>query len=337
WCTSFGALIYGQFHKNAAVMPNPNTFRDVCSLSSPTEKIVLCVGRFYDAIKRIDRALIAFQKIYSKSPDTKLMIVGGYDLDMTVPGKENQTIRGLLRSLNIPKDSVIFVGEQTEMVKYYQNASLLLMTSDCEGFGMVLTEAGSFGLPVVMFEIPGTEDIITDGVNGFIVAQDDYDNMANKTLIILNDYKFRVQMGNEAKRLSERFSQQRICQRWQLLVETVLKSDSSEVLQHKLETDYMPDSGNSKTHIRHIVREYENVATKHIQMHTSSVPVQICSTGLMQPTVIYASPCPECINIMNSLSWKITKPLRVAKTFFISLKNVGVRATVRKVLSKIKH
>ena len=154
-----------------AVMPNPNTYSpsDV-SEENHREKVVLAVGRFYDAIKRVDKMLRVFKEIYIRDPSVRFILVGGYDMDMVVPDT-CKTVGSLLKELDFPDGTVTFTGEQSDVKPYYEKASVLILTSECEGFGIVLTEAGTFGLPVVMFEIPGTEEIIIDNENGFIVPR----------------------------------------------------------------------------------------------------------------------------------------------------------------------
>ena len=50
---------------------------------------------------------------------------------------------------------------------------MFLFSSDAEGFGMVLNEAGCFGVPVVAKYYLGIEDIITDGENGYLFDKSD--------------------------------------------------------------------------------------------------------------------------------------------------------------------
>jgi glycosyltransferase involved in cell wall biosynthesis len=339
WCTSFSAGLYAQLGQNAVLMPNPNPYNEIHSISNPTEKIVLCVGRFYDSIKRVDRMLITFKKVYQKHPDAKLLLVGGHDLDMLVPGKQNQTIRQLLNTLGLPNEAVVFVGEQTNVSQFYQKASLLLMTSDCEGFPMVLTEAGSFGLPVVMFEIPGMEDVITDGVNGFVVPQDNYDQLADRISELLSDDELRKKVGQEAQRLSARFSKQKICERWGDLVQTVLNSESTDDLNQKLKNRFMISNNTSAQIYGQAVKEYEGLLQKFLGQITAATTVATATPALpnvaQTANVVYAVPCPECINMQNSLSWRIKKPLRLVKKFSVYVKAFGWRITLRKAYRKV--
>ena len=71
-------------------------------------------------------------------------------------------------------------GETDKIRDYYKKASILMLTSYSEGFGLVLNEAAHMGVPAVMFEIPALEYIVTHGKNGYIIPRYDFDDMAKK-------------------------------------------------------------------------------------------------------------------------------------------------------------
>lgn len=239
WSTSFSASIFSQLSKNCAYMPNPNTFTGKANLLVQEEKIVLCVGRFYDSIKRLDRAILVFQKVVEKHPDAKLVLVGDYDLAARVPDDASLSIEDLIKRSGVAAGSIIFEGEQDNVEDYYRKASLLLLTSESEGFGMVLVEAGFFGLPCTVFDFPGLEDIIINGENGFIVEQGDIAGMADKVNLLLSDEKLRLQMGEKSIDFVKKFDQKVICQRWGNLIDLVLKSDRQHSLEEILSNNFV--------------------------------------------------------------------------------------------------
>ena len=259
WLTRFSANAYSLQNCNGVYMPNPNTFDNTSEdkLKKKKEKIILLVGRFCDSIKRLDRALIVFKKVLLTHPNSKLVIVGSYNLSMFVPNMYNVTIDNLLKSLDIPQKSISFVGEQKNVKKFYKTASLLMLTSDNEGFPMVLNEAGSFGLPCVIFEIPGLEDIISDGENGFIVPQNDCTMMADKINLLLSNDDLRLEMSGKARELTLRFDKKIVCNRWLELIELVLSTISKEGLNKILKHKYLDKIVDRRKFMMTLAREYE--------------------------------------------------------------------------------
>jgi len=259
WPTSFSANIYRQINGNCAYMPNPNTYDESEKKVSAKgdEKIVLCVGRFYDSVKRLDRALLVFKEVLKKCPEARLVLVGDYDLEMNVPCESNLTFSEFLNNLNIPTQNISFEGEQRHMKGYYEKASLLMLTSDSEGFGIVLIEAGAFGLPCVIFEIPGLEDIIIDGKNGFIVEQNNIHEMAEKINELLEDDDLRFTMGEEARNLVRRFDKNIVCQRWKHLIELVLSGNNQEEINRILSADFSISIDDFPNFMKRVIVEYE--------------------------------------------------------------------------------
>ena len=79
------------------------------------------------------------------------------------------------------------------MSSWYGQSDIFLLTSDNEGFPMVLVEAGAYGLPSVIFDIPGLDDIILDGKNGYIVPRK-VEAMAEKVVYLLKNEDVRQKM-----------------------------------------------------------------------------------------------------------------------------------------------
>ena len=83
---------------------------------------------------------------------------------------------------------------------------------------MVLPEAMSCGLPVVAFECPyGPADIITDGVDGFLVKGRDMKEFAGKVCLLIENMDLRRQMGQAAICSSQRYQTDRVMPAWRKL------------------------------------------------------------------------------------------------------------------------
>ena len=92
-----------------------------------------------------------------------------------------------------------------------------------EPFGLVMPEAMSCGLPVVAFDCPsGPSEIITDGVDGFLIRNRDMNHFAAKVCLLIESRDLRIKMGQAAIKSSCRFSANRIMPEWEALFNDLL-------------------------------------------------------------------------------------------------------------------
>lgn len=81
-------------------------------------------------------------------------------------------------------NNIIMAGFTDNVLEFYLNADVLLVTSRVEGFGLVVTEAMECGVPVVTFDTTGPSEIVTDKVDGFCVKKYDVDKFAENVIEI---------------------------------------------------------------------------------------------------------------------------------------------------------
>ena len=170
------------------------------------EKTVIVVARFDEDIKRISYILRVWRQI-EKDPslkEWKLQIVGD--------GRDNGFYTYLTREWALER--VEFTGRQTPM-EYYRKASIFLMTSTAEGWGMVLTEAQQMGVPVIAMDSFGAlHDIVEDGVNGRIVLNNDLKAFFLAMKDVMNNDVLRQKMSENSVKLSRRFEMEKVLQQW---------------------------------------------------------------------------------------------------------------------------
>lgn len=101
--------------------------------------------------------------------------------------QKNFFINFLIKLYNL-QDNVEFIGCQADMSAFYNDIDCLLMPSKVEPFGMVATEAMSFGKPVILSKICGAADFIKSGNNGFVVDNNKnyVANLVNAMLEMIN-------------------------------------------------------------------------------------------------------------------------------------------------------
>jgi glycosyltransferase involved in cell wall biosynthesis len=263
WVSSYSAQAYAMGEQNVAVMPNPNPLSWMTS-SSPRGKRgkdILCVGRFYDAVKRIDMALHVFREVLRAHPDARLILVGGYRLDIAVPAGGPTTVFQTLQELHFPEGSVVFEGEKEDVASYYQSAQLLMHTSETEGFGLCLVEASFFGLPIVAWDLPVYGDLLDHGNNALLAPYFDTYAMAQSVNRLLADPALCRTMGMNGREISTRFEAKRSADRWKDLIDGVLASSSTSETREMLRQRFAPPEPNNKA-IRGLAADYEQALTR---------------------------------------------------------------------------
>lgn len=124
--------------------------------------IVLNVGRLTDD-KRQDILISCWANIEDRG-DWELWIVGN--------GENREKINLMINNLGL--DDVRLIPETKNIELIYSKASIFAFTSRFEGFGLVLCEAMSFGIPCISFDCPsGPRDIIQHGINGYLIENCD--------------------------------------------------------------------------------------------------------------------------------------------------------------------
>ena len=164
------------------------------------DKIILYVGRVAQE-KSIDKIIEALAITKRKGiSNVRLLIVGG--------GPAIEELKNLVRSLQI-EEQVIFTGEvkNEEIRHYYKIAYLFTIASTTETFGIVIIEALASGIPVLAVKAPGAVDILTDGLDGLLVDNDnDIEKFANALDKIIREPELRERLSQGALKTSERYS-----------------------------------------------------------------------------------------------------------------------------------
>lgn len=197
---------------NVTVIHNARTF----SFTRPAQldsKTVIAVGRYCHQ-KGFDRLIAAWGIVCCKIEGWRLEIVGDGDLRQELLNQtERLGLSGKVVLRKVPADG---------MEAVYTNASIMAMSSRYEGLPMVLLEAQAAGLPIVSFACKcGPRDIVEDGVNGFLVEENNIQGLADALIRLIRHDDLRKRMGKAAYRNSERFSMSVIMKQWESLFNEV--------------------------------------------------------------------------------------------------------------------
>ncbi|MBN2144937.1 MAG: glycosyltransferase [Candidatus Aureabacteria bacterium] len=129
-------------------------------LNDPQNTVLIAVGRF-NAQKRYDRLLGAFKLAHAVNNSMRLLILGQGSLEKDL--KQLSVNLGLI-------DLVDFIGFKNNPYAWMKQADIFVLTSDYEGFPMVLLEAMACGIPIVSVDCPtGPDELILSGENGLLV------------------------------------------------------------------------------------------------------------------------------------------------------------------------
>jgi len=186
------------------VIPNP--MEPVERYQSPLDNnIAIAVGRL-EYQKGFDTLIDVFKRVHEKHPKWEVQIYGDGNLRNEL---ESQICKARMTGI------VRLMGVATDMYAKYREASFLVMSSRFEGFGMVLVEAQSQGLPIVSFDCPnGPSDIIEDGVNGILVENQNNEGLYEGICYMIEHPVERKEMGHKALENIDRYSCEIICERW---------------------------------------------------------------------------------------------------------------------------
>lgn len=174
-----------------------------------TSKVILSAGNLIP-IKGFDLALEAASLVLPHHPDWSWHIYGD--------GSEEKRLRQRAKELGL-EESVRFMGRSKSLEAAYRSASLYVLPSRSEGFGLVLAEAKAFRLPTIAFDIPfGPRTIIQDGVNGSLISPFDVQAMAEAILALIEDKALRIRYSEQAQLGMERFREADVVLKWEQLL-----------------------------------------------------------------------------------------------------------------------
>ena len=212
--TEGDATVWMEVNNHVFVIPNVVHLNEKDVYSNVDAKSAVFVGRL-SRQKNIGCLLSIWQLVRQRHPDWQLHVYG----------EKGDIEESLWQQLHEEGNGITVHSPTTEILNVYQQHAMLLLTSRYEPFGMVLPEAMSCGLPVVAFDCPyGPADIITNGVDGFLVGNRDIQQFVDKVCLLIENEKLRREMGQNGIKAAERYKEDMIMSLWNNLLEKLLYS-----------------------------------------------------------------------------------------------------------------
>lgn len=203
-----------KYTDKAICIYNPLTINTSLT-SNLSNNCVIAAGRL-DYQKGFDYLIDAWKLVVEKHPDWHLNVFGEGDL--------RDALQNQIDSLDL-QSNITLCGRTSEIEKEYARHSIFVLSSRAEGFGLVLVEAASCGLPLVSFDCPsGPSELVLNGKNGFLINKvGDVSAMARAICNLIEDEELRKKMGHEAQEFSKLFQVENIVPQWNNLFNSVNK------------------------------------------------------------------------------------------------------------------
>ena len=179
----------------------------------PDDFVFVFVGRIVSD-KGINELIKAFSELQTAENNEltgiKLLLVGGLESDLDPLNPET------LAEINQNKD-IISVGFQQDVRPFFAISDALVFPSYREGFPNVVMQAGAMGLPSIVSDINGCNEIIVEGENGLIIPSKNVEKLKEKMLTLARDKNLYVKLKENSRRMIENRYEQSVV--WNALLE----------------------------------------------------------------------------------------------------------------------
>lgn len=158
-----------------------------------SNRTILFVGKGDFDVKGGSTLINAFKEVKKEITDAKLIIVGS-----NPPiNEEGIMVRG-----HIDRSDPI---QSSELLQLYRNASIFVLPSGIEAFGIALLEAMAYKTPCIGSFVGGIPEIIEEGKTGFLFPPNDHKQLADKLILLLEDENLMKEKGEEGRKRVEKY------------------------------------------------------------------------------------------------------------------------------------
>lgn len=210
--------LFEKHNSNTQVLTNPVDMLLTVPLQVVlAEKTIVSVGSL--SPQKNQRQMLEIMKIVHEShPDWNLKIYG--------EGPLRRSLEDFIKQHKM-SSYVSLEGTTSNIPAVLKSASLFLLTSSIEGFGLVLVEAMSLGIPCISFDTVGPRLIIQDNFNGFLVNKGDIHKFAAKVNQVIADRILRERLGNGAYQSAQQYHPDVVAEKWKCLFQKLVSTHAA--------------------------------------------------------------------------------------------------------------
>ena len=208
--TTLDTESYQQEGYPAIFIPHLSTFKDM-KKTDYNNKFILNIGRLTSDKQQI-KLLKIWENIVKENKN------GNWQMKIVGCGEERQKLWSYIKKNNL-ENTVRIYDPIKNVNQLFLSSSIFAFTSRHEGFGMVLLEAMSFGVPCISFDCPsGPRDIVDDNVNGYLIENMNSEMYKEKLVKLMKDKKLRKKFGENAYIKANNWDNQKILNKWDELI-----------------------------------------------------------------------------------------------------------------------
>jgi len=173
---------------------------------------IISVARLYPQ-KNQSMLIHAFSMLSNDFPDWNLVIYG--------EGPSREDLEDEIKSLKM-SERIKLPGRSKDVIDRLNESKIFCMSSDYEGMSNSMIEAVCVGLPIVSTRVSGSDELVSNEENGFLVECGDTNGMANSLRKLMSNADLCKQYGKESKKRAENFKTDIIVSQWETLIKEVL-------------------------------------------------------------------------------------------------------------------
>ena len=205
-----------QYRQKLTCIENSLSFNEFATSTDikSKAKTALIVARLDEKSKNLSTALKIWKAIEKNDN------LNDWSLDIAGDGPDMNFYKHLTKKLNLKRCHLL--GRCPNPQELYKKAAVFIMTSVTEGFPLTLTESQQFGcVPVVFNSFGAAENLVKDGINGYLIKSKDHRKFIEALLSLMSDESKRNCMANAAIENSRTLVQNCIMKKWRTLMESM--------------------------------------------------------------------------------------------------------------------